>query len=97
MRPEDALHSGWGCDSVLCLGVGKLGFRASRIPHLKINRSVLCGSSLIRVCSLLGSAHGQSLWIYYLGIAGMNLVCQDLCAGCYTPLFHLYHSQVPTD
>ena len=52
---------------------------------VQINRSVLCGSSLIRMCSLLGFAHGQSFWIYYLGPAGMNLVCQDLCAGCYRP------------
>lgn len=72
MRPEDALHSGWGCDSVLYLGVGKLGFRAST------DRSVLCGSSLIRMCSLLGFARGQSFWVYYLGRCELGLP-RSLC------------------
>ena len=82
MGPEDALHSRWGCDSAPCLDVGKLGFRAGKIPPLRIGQICTLLGSLVRVCPLLGSAHGQSLWDYYLGTAGMNLVCQNPCAGC---------------
>lgn len=32
----DTLHSRWGCDSVPCLSVGKLGSRAGKTPYLRI-------------------------------------------------------------
>lgn len=45
--------------------------------------------------SLVLQMSKASGWDYYLGTAGMNLVCKETCAGCCKPLPLLHHSQIP--
>ena len=65
MRPEGTLHSGWGCDSAPWVGVGKQGYRADKIPRLRIQIRQICTllSSLVRVHLQLHSADEQSCWL----------------------------------
>lgn len=56
------LHNRWGCDPAPCLGVGRLGPKASKTPHLSIWIRHICTllSSLVRVCSKFPSANKQT-------------------------------------
>lgn len=65
MWPEDTLHSRWKYDSSPCLGMGKLGSRASKNLCLRIQIRQICTlqSSLVKVCPQLSSADEQSHWL----------------------------------
>ena len=67
--------------------MSKLGSRASKTCHLRIQVRQICTPpcSLVRLCLQLGSAD-EKKQNYYLGPAGVNSVCQDPCIDCFKPL-----------
>lgn len=88
------LHSGLGsgCDAILFLSVNKLGSKSSKNPCFRMQMKQMCMplSSLLIVYPQFGKASG---WDYYFSTAGMNVVCQDLCAG-YCKRFLALPSQI---
>ena len=82
--PEDGLHRGWEHNSVSCLGVVKLHYRAHKSAHLRVQIRQVCTplNSFIRVCPRLHSAMSKARG-YYLCTTGVNLVCQDLSGSCF--------------
>lgn len=84
MELENTFHSGWGWASALHLLIGSgLGPAKLLVWGLKSGRSAShqvswweCNTDFVLWVSRTTG------WDYYLGTVGVNLVCQDPCAGC---------------
>lgn len=89
------------CDLAPCLGVGRLGFRARKIPHLRIQIRHICipPRSLIRLHPHFDSADEQRCWLrlllrhcrYELSLLGYE------CWLLQAPSHFLSHSQILSD
>ena len=77
-------------------------------PSSRTGKTPVWGSESIRsaLCYVLRSDCTTNLvlqmskatgWEYYMGITGMNCICQDLCAHCCRLLPWLHHSQISSD
>ena len=93
-----SLHRGWEHNSVSCLCVVKLHYRAHRTAHLRVQIRQVCTplNSFIRVCPRLHSATSKAIG-YYLGTTSVNLVCQDLCGSCFQAPHSLCQWWSPAD
>ena len=88
MYLRDTFHSGRGCDSAFCLGMGKAGSRTGKTPSLMILIRQICTppNSLVKVHQGLGSVDEQSCWLRFL--LGPHRYSQPakMCASCYKPV-----------
>lgn len=100
MYLRDTFHSGQGCDSAFCLGVGKAGSMTGKTPSLMIQIKQICTppSSLVKAHWGLGSVDEQSCWLRLLLRHHRYEVSWPRCVPVViNPYPLLCHSQIPSD
>lgn len=100
MYLRDTFHSGRGCDSAFCLGMGKAGSRTSKTPSLMILIRQICTppNSLVKVHQGLGSVDEQSCWLrLLLGHHRYKVSQPRYVPVVINPYPLLCHSQIPCD
>ena len=74
IRLEDTLHSGWCCNSAPCLSMGKPGLAKLFVWGFVSGISTPWSECAFTLVLQMSKA---TLWDYYLGIASVNLTCQN--------------------